>query len=72
MSMGMKRWSTNTPIDTAAAITITTTAPCQRVSTARGIGTHRFAISTCICPMPITGTGTECMLGCSIRLPGRP
>lgn len=50
------------------AITITTMTPCPRLS----IGTHRFAISTRMCPMPITVTGTECMLGCSLRLSGRP
>lgn len=54
------------------AITITTMTPCPRLSTAMCIGTHRFAISTRMCPMPITGTGTECMLGCSLRLSGRP
>jgi len=54
-----------------AATTITATTPSQRVSTATGIGTHRFAINTRICPMPITGTGAECMLGCSLRLSGR-
>lgn len=33
--------------------------PCLGLSIAMCIGTHRFATSTRMCPMPITGTGTQ-------------